>query len=315
MALTDKLTAIGDAIREKNGSTEKIPLADMPQVIRDMQSGKEEQEKTVNITENGTTEVLPDEDKVLSKVTVNVEVQGGTEEIEQLIDESGVLEDTEGSVSEKVEELIDYANFKNIIQNFINQSNGTGTGKTVYVFKNSNVKDVSMFDFSQAVRLDSLLQDCQEIEEVEIDASSAVYMNLMCSGCTKLKKVIVKNMSDECTDVRGVFAYCTSLEIVEGLLDFSSIKSFWSNWDQLPFRSCNLLKEIRVVENCIKVNFNVTSPLLSAESIQSIAYGLAYVTTAQTLTLNKVFENDFEKLPAELRDLITNQKGWTLGFA
>ena len=36
---------------------------------------KEEQEKTVDITENGTTEVLPDEGKALSKVTVNVNVE------------------------------------------------------------------------------------------------------------------------------------------------------------------------------------------------------------------------------------------------
>jgi hypothetical protein len=38
-----------------------------------------------------------------------VEVGGGTEEIETLIDESGVFEDTEGSVTEKVEELIEKA--------------------------------------------------------------------------------------------------------------------------------------------------------------------------------------------------------------
>ena len=39
MALIDKLTAIGDAIREKNGSTESIPLADMPQAILSISSG------------------------------------------------------------------------------------------------------------------------------------------------------------------------------------------------------------------------------------------------------------------------------------
>lgn len=39
MALTDKLVAIGDAIREKNGTTELIPLADMPQAILDIVSG------------------------------------------------------------------------------------------------------------------------------------------------------------------------------------------------------------------------------------------------------------------------------------
>lgn len=35
------------------------------------------QDKVVDITENGTTEVLPDSGKALSKVTVNVEVSGG----------------------------------------------------------------------------------------------------------------------------------------------------------------------------------------------------------------------------------------------
>ena len=34
------------------------------------------QDKVVDITENGTTEVLPDSGKALSKVTVNVEVRG-----------------------------------------------------------------------------------------------------------------------------------------------------------------------------------------------------------------------------------------------
>lgn len=38
---------------------------------------KEEQEKSIDITENGTTEVTPDEGKTLSGVTVNVEVASG----------------------------------------------------------------------------------------------------------------------------------------------------------------------------------------------------------------------------------------------
>jgi hypothetical protein len=39
MALIDKLTAIGNAIREKNGTSDLIPLADMPQAILDIASG------------------------------------------------------------------------------------------------------------------------------------------------------------------------------------------------------------------------------------------------------------------------------------
>lgn len=40
---------------------------------------KEEQEKSVTITENGTTSVLPDEDKALSKVDITVDVQPDTQ--------------------------------------------------------------------------------------------------------------------------------------------------------------------------------------------------------------------------------------------
>ena len=39
MALIDKLTAIGNAIREKTGTTDLIPLADMPQAILNIESG------------------------------------------------------------------------------------------------------------------------------------------------------------------------------------------------------------------------------------------------------------------------------------
>ena len=39
MALIERFTAIGNAIREKNGTTELIPLAEMPQAILDIVSG------------------------------------------------------------------------------------------------------------------------------------------------------------------------------------------------------------------------------------------------------------------------------------
>ena len=39
MALTDKLTAIGNAIREKTGTTDLMPLTDMPQAILNIAGG------------------------------------------------------------------------------------------------------------------------------------------------------------------------------------------------------------------------------------------------------------------------------------
>ena len=39
MALTDKLTAIADAIRAKNGGADKLTLAQMPEKIAAIQTG------------------------------------------------------------------------------------------------------------------------------------------------------------------------------------------------------------------------------------------------------------------------------------
>lgn len=74
------LTIVADAIRSKGGTTEQLSFPQgMKQAVEDIQTGvtKPEQEKIIDITENGTTEVIPDSGKVLSKVTVNVEVESG----------------------------------------------------------------------------------------------------------------------------------------------------------------------------------------------------------------------------------------------
>lgn len=56
-------------------------LNEILSTIDNLPTSKEEQEKSITIIENGTTEVIPDEGKTLSKVTVNVEVaqSGGGE--------------------------------------------------------------------------------------------------------------------------------------------------------------------------------------------------------------------------------------------
>ena len=46
MALTDKLTAIADAIRAKNGGTDKLTLAQMPETIANIQTGTDTDDAT-----------------------------------------------------------------------------------------------------------------------------------------------------------------------------------------------------------------------------------------------------------------------------
>ena len=48
MALIDKLSAIGDAIREKTGTVEKLTLDEMPSMISQISGGGDSVEKFIN---------------------------------------------------------------------------------------------------------------------------------------------------------------------------------------------------------------------------------------------------------------------------
>jgi len=63
-------TEIADAIRSKDGTSENIRDVDFGERVKQIQGAKEEQTKTVSPT-TSSQDVLPDANKVLSKVTVN----------------------------------------------------------------------------------------------------------------------------------------------------------------------------------------------------------------------------------------------------
>lgn len=61
-------------------NTNNVALNEILETINELPNSKEEQTKTVDITENGTTVVTPDEGKTLGEVTVNVEVESSSGE-------------------------------------------------------------------------------------------------------------------------------------------------------------------------------------------------------------------------------------------
>ena len=77
---TTDLTKVASAIREKGGTSDPLVYPDgFVTAIQAIQTGtKPEQTKSVIITSNGTTTVIPDEGKTLSSVsiTTNVPVNG-----------------------------------------------------------------------------------------------------------------------------------------------------------------------------------------------------------------------------------------------
>lgn len=260
-----------DAVREKTGKSDLIKSGEMSTEIR------------------------------------NIPVGGGdTEVIEQMIDESGVLDSTEGTVEEKVEQVIDYANFKNIIQEALYHDEGSGAYNQMSIFANTSVEDVSMFDFSKVKYFGNGFTGTK-IKNLNIDVTNCNgALSYLCSGCTDLKSVVIK-MNSNIKQLASAFNGCINLESIE-TLNLSSVTDV-SYGVNNAFNNNIALKEIRFVENCIKVSISFGySPLLSAESIQSIIDGLAPVTTANKLTLHS---SVIDKLTEE-QYIMVFSKNWEI---
>jgi hypothetical protein len=298
-------------------------------VYVDTPEPKEEQEKTVDIIENGTVEVLPDKNKILSKVTVNVKVPDTSELIEDIIDNSGVLDSTEGTVTKKVEQLIDKAEELDV---FMCITDGASLFKGAKSFPSKAVVNFPNVTTVYQAFTYWNTEPIPIVEELTVNAPNiSVSNNQACMGQmfvynNGVKKVIL-NMPDESQymqatfnnagsleevvfnfltknikDYSSSFTNCKKLKKITGVLDFSSAASV--NW---MFASCSNLEDVIFAPNTLSISISLSnSSKLSADSIQSIIDGLATVGTAQTLTLAKaVVLTDVQKKTIQ-------DKGWTL---
>lgn len=126
------------------------------------------------------------------------------------------------------------------------------------------------------------------------------------SRCSDLKFLDLSEFNTTFGTSTDVFYSCTSLEEIRG-----EIENTTTNWT-LWFASCVKLREVRFKANSIKGAFTIAqSPLLSAESIQSIVDGLADMTggTSYKLTLHADVK---AKLTEEQLATIA-AKNWTVG--
>ena len=213
--------------------------------------------------------------------------------LEQLIDQSGVLESTDGTVTEKVEELIDCAELEKWARQFDISVPTSGRQKMTYIPKTRA--------FSSRESLENAFSSCPYLVVVfGLDISSVTNTKSMFSSDQMLETVVLENTGNV-TGWYRAFYKCYNLKSVK-TLDFSS-----ATYIDDMFWGCGSLEEVRFVPETIKVSISfVYCSLLTAESIQSIVDGLATVTTAQTLTL-----------PANLKILQSqvdsaNAKGWTV---
>lgn len=292
-----ELTASNEALQGENASLE-ARNAELEASI------KPEQEKAVTITENGTTEVLPDEGKTLSKVDITVDVPSSESEAEQtlteletMIDESG-LADGE-TITEKTADLIDKSEQAKLWDKVVLK--GITIQNQNSPFIGWTEKTIPKMDFSQ---LTSLLYTFSggSIEYIDYYINSENVTNLAScfANCRNLVSLVGVDTSSA-TSLSEMFLNCTSLETITEPLNISNATNV-----NKAFTVCGALKDIRFVTETIKVSIAILSAVLTDESIQSIIDGLATVETAQTLTLNSAIT-----LTDEQKATI-NEKGWTL---
>lgn len=133
-----------------------------------------------------------------------------------------------------------------------------------------------------------------------IDCSNITRFANAFQGCSKLKTIRLSNTHN--VTEWGYCFYGIDVETIE-TLDFSGASQIPVNC----FAGCSKLANLKIVAETISKSFPINSTArLSAESVQSIVDGLAYVTTSQNLTLYKdVVVTDNQKR-------VIRDKGWTL---
>lgn len=267
-----------------------------------------------------TDEINPNE-MIANMEQANADVAAQTEIIEQIrtaldgkagsnaaeigiiIDNSGVLDSTEGTVEEKVEQLIDLAVYKKIIQDGLNAN----PDQMQRIFNNISYPQVADFDFSQIAVMGYMFRGNTGIENIDIDVSNAWHFQDWIVNCKNLKTVILRNFGKNTTkdiSLTSAFAACVKLEHIE-TLDFSKVKTS-AAVNNIFGSGSNSIKVIKIVPETISVSIAIPSPALTDEGVQYIFDGLATVTSAQTLTLNanlKILQSQVDS---------ANAKGWTV---
>ena len=252
----NRITSLKQGIEATTGES-YADLTEGVQALKDGygQGGKPEQEKTVEITENGTTDVLPDTGYALSKVTVNTNVAG-----------SGDADNLEGYFDSSVKNIM----LPNITAIHPNKFHSDSQINSVVAPRVVTVQD-------SAFRGASWVTEVTFSDELNSIGKSCF------SGCQRLRSFVpndlggVKSIPTEC------FNGCSELTLSELADDVTSIgQNAFSGceklaWTKLPsglvgeiqasFNGCEMLKITEIPTGVTKLN----NSALRGTAIEEIA--------------------------------------------
>lgn len=274
MALTDKLNDIGDAIRERRGTTALIPLSKMPDEIRSIKSGSYDEGYSEGY--DAGHQVGYDEGNKDGNVEgynngYSIGYSNGVSSVPNPLEEALTLGNIYSRAafnvgSELVIEAPEATSISGAFQN--------STGLAKVTLKGVSKRGNSLNSCSSAFR-------GSELEEVNLQGKYVLPKNAsyMFMDALKLKRVNCGAgfTLSSATNITGMFSGCVSLEYVQ-------------------FKENTIAKAISFED----------SPRLSESCVRLIAYGLASVSSAQTVTINSAVN-----VPDNIKNLISS-KGWTL---
>lgn len=351
MALINKLKAIANAIRLKTNKSEELTLEQMASAILDLSGNINLQDKSITITENGTTTITADEGfDGLSSVEVESAVYDDGFDFESIELDANSINDWHTIWKD----AIDYAKE-------LQAQIGVPTGSWQYKFQSNkkllimpyvDISKISNFhyawnncfglyylpnslDFSKAASFDSTWCNCYNLRNMpnKLNIPNVPNLNQTWRSCIYLKKIEHLH-APNVTIFKDTWNGCYSLEY---LPEIDTAKG--TNM-QATFKDCSKLKNIILtsVEKVTnftytfsgtglletlffthwkKVNISVSaSPNLKAVCIHNIiqnAMSLADGATARTLTLHATAKANWEASEYYQEDLaVLEEKGITI---
>lgn len=308
MALTDKLNAIGDAIRQKTGKTEKLTLDEMPTEIAGIETGGGSAPanpiiESLSVTENGTY-TAPNGVDGYSPVTVNVPVPDG------YIIPSGSIQITANGtydVTEKSSAVVSIPEKEISLQNKTVTENGTYTADSGYDGLGQVTVNVAGGTNSESEELASFLANTMTV----LDNSLVTTLRTrVCQTATKLITVNLPNVTS-----LGAYAFyqCSGLETVKlPKLTSVSTQVFYSctklrhadcgQLSALPaqtFNACSALTELILRKStsiCTLSNVNAINNSPIGKGTGYIYVPSALVDSYKTATNWSTFANQFRAL-------------------
>lgn len=335
--LETDLTEMADEVRVLVGTTEKMSMNKMTEsvaqanesvevqtdiisqiktVLRGKVAGeKEEQEKTLSVTANGSYSVEPDEGKALSKVDVDVNVAlddigkpyldtskitdfkyfGSYDRFSDSIDLIALIDTSNG---------IDFTNmFSSSTELLTIPELDTSKGTIFTAMFNgcSKLTSVGGLDTSNGTTFTSMFAGCSSLTDMpDLDISNGLYFVNMFMGCASLKELPLLDISKG-NQFHNMFMNCTSLTKI-------SLTKASVDLPTTMFQNCTALKDITIEEGWdTSIYLNYSDNLWTMSIIRMIE-NLADLTgkTAKTF---KIGSTNLSKLNETHLAMLQN-KNW-----